>query len=196
MSIKDADWYRAQSLKYSAGHPDPPRPARFANRPRQKSPIGSSKMKEIALYLKFCGIDASVSDGVRELAKKACQLSGYKNHPQTKPDAHRFLWRFLDTMPSSLSHEQISRRPLVTFYDTPEWRELRYKALKRSRGCCELCGSLPAPGFPLHVDHIKPRSKYPALELQLSNLQVLCGDCNLGKSNKDETDWRKPNPSL
>lgn len=42
----------------------------------------------------------------------------------------------------------------------------------------------------MHVDHIKPRSKYPALELVLSNLQVLCEDCNLGKLAHDETDWR------
>jgi 5-methylcytosine-specific restriction endonuclease McrA len=31
------------------------------------------------------------------------------------------------------------------------------------------------------------------LELTLSNLQVLCEDCNLGKSNTDATDWRVPN---
>lgn len=43
----------------------------------------------------------------------------------------------------------------------------------------------------LHVDHIKPRSKYPELQLTLSNLQVLCHDCNMGKSAWDETDWRE-----
>jgi 5-methylcytosine-specific restriction endonuclease McrA len=26
--------------------------------------------------------------------------------------------------------------------------------------------------------------------LRLDNLQVLCEPCNLGKSNRDETDWR------
>jgi 5-methylcytosine-specific restriction endonuclease McrA len=30
----------------------------------------------------------------------------------------------------------------------------------------------------LTVDHIKPRSKYPALALVLSNLRVLCRRCN------------------
>ena len=43
------------------------------------------------------------------------------------------------------------------------------------------------------VDHIKPRSRYPALELTLTNLQVLCNDCNMGKSNDDETDFRPDN---
>ena len=42
----------------------------------------------------------------------------------------------------------------------------------------------------MHVDHIKPRSLYPDLELEFENLQVLCKYCNLEKSNKDEIDYR------
>jgi 5-methylcytosine-specific restriction endonuclease McrA len=45
-------------------------------------------------------------------------------------------------------------------------------------------------GIVIHIDHILPRSKYPELSLVFDNLQVLCESCNLGKSNKDETDWR------
>ena len=41
------------------------------------------------------------------------------------------------------------------------------------------------------MDHIKPVSKFPKLRLAESNLQVLCEDCNMGKSAWDETDWRK-----
>ena len=77
----------------------------------------------------------------------------------------------------------------MSFYETDEWRMIRYEALKRSRGCCECCGARGGEAI-LHVDHIKPRSKYPHLELVLSNLQVLCEACNLGKGNHDETDWR------
>jgi X-X-X-Leu-X-X-Gly heptad repeat protein len=51
-------------------------------------------------------------------------------------------------------------------------------------------GGATAGRFALHVDHIKPRSLYPARALDPENLQVLCRDCNLGKSNKDATDWR------
>ena len=75
------------------------------------------------------------------------------------------------------------------FYFTSEWRELRYKALLLHGRKCMCCGAAP-PYVTLHVDHIKPRSKHPELQLDISNLQVLCEDCNLGKSNKDKTDFR------
>ncbi|WP_232796123.1 HNH endonuclease [Citrobacter rodentium] len=42
----------------------------------------------------------------------------------------------------------------------------------------------------MHVDHIKPRSLYPHLALDLSNLQIMCNECNVSKSNKDEIKWR------
>lgn len=76
------------------------------------------------------------------------------------------------------------------FYRSIAWRVVRYQALKRSKGCCECCGNRATALKPLHVDHVKPRSKYPELALALSNLQVLCEDCNLGKLAWDETDWR------
>lgn len=81
-----------------------------------------------------------------------------------------------------------------SFYTSDAWREVRYRALKASNGRCQCCAARPGPGNPLHIDHIRPRSKFPKLELELSNLQVLCADCNLGKRAWDETDWR-PNES-
>jgi 5-methylcytosine-specific restriction endonuclease McrA len=76
------------------------------------------------------------------------------------------------------------------FYDTDEWRRVRYTALKKNNGCCQCCGRRPTHNNPLHVDHIKPRSLFPVLALAPANLQVLCADCNKGKSNIDQTDWR------
>ncbi len=70
------------------------------------------------------------------------------------------------------------------------WSRLRYDALKKSDGCCSLCGANKARGAVLHVDHIKPVSRHPELALDPDNLQVLCRDCNMGKSNTDQTDWR------
>lgn len=76
------------------------------------------------------------------------------------------------------------------FYESREWLTLRYEALRIHGRQCQLCGAGPKTGKVLHVDHIKPRSKYPELQLDIGNLQVLCKDCNMGKSNVDETDWR------
>jgi len=71
-----------------------------------------------------------------------------------------------------------------------EWRKLRYKVIKKFGAVCMCCRSTDK----IHVDHIKPRRKYPELALDFNNLQVLCEICNMGKSAWDETDWR-PNES-
>lgn len=87
-----------------------------------------------------------------------------------------------------------AKKPDDRFYKSEEWRAVRFVALKRGKGCCNLCGrSNRDHGVILHVDHIKPRSRFPALSLDASNLQVLCEDCNLGKGNRDTTDYRGTN---
>jgi 5-methylcytosine-specific restriction endonuclease McrA len=45
----------------------------------------------------------------------------------------------------------------------------------------------------MHIDHIKPRSKHKHLELDPTNLQVLCEKCNMSKSNLHETEYRPAN---
>ena len=71
------------------------------------------------------------------------------------------------------------------FYKSPAWKKIRFSVLSQSNGCCSLCGASAKDGICMHVDHIKPRSKYPDLELEARNLQVLCADCNIAKSNSD-----------
>ncbi len=103
--------------------------------------------------------------------------------------------RALGTNPRAQARRQAPRIIAyndVPFYQTELWRRVRYKALKLHGGCCQCCGARAGAGRPLHVDHIKPVSKFPELALELSNLQVLCADCNLGKGAWDRTDWRKP----
>ena len=60
---------------------------------------------------------------------------------------------------------------------------LRFKVMQRDGFKCCICGKSPAttPGLVLHIDHIKPWSK--GGETTLDNLQTLCSDCNLGKSD-------------
>ena len=77
------------------------------------------------------------------------------------------------------------------FYKSQEWLRIRYRVLKKYGGECMACGrSRKRHGVIVHVDHILPRSKFPRHELRFENLQILCEDCNLGKGNIDQTDWR------
>lgn len=77
------------------------------------------------------------------------------------------------------------------FLNTYQWRRIRMVALKTYGAKCQCCGATPANGAVMNVDHIKPRKLFPELALDIQNLQVLCHECNHGKGNWDQTDWRK-----
>lgn len=78
------------------------------------------------------------------------------------------------------------------FYTSDEWLALRYQVIAKYGRTCMACGATKGE---MHVDHIQPRSIRPDLELVFSNLQILCRGCNLGKSNRDNKDFR-PQESL
>lgn len=128
---------------------------------------------------------------------------------QTLEDFHQWensvgalIYRVLDKKPP-ISKPQIRpqqqpvhdihlRQSSDGFYRSKEWRTLRYQAIKKYGGACSACGRTAAKhGIVIHVDHIKPRSKYPHLALRLDNLQTMCDECNLAKSNTDEIRWRQ-----
>lgn len=77
----------------------------------------------------------------------------------------------------------------ISFYDTWDWCQLRLKVLNIYGAVCMVCKSTEH----IQVDHIKPRSRYRHLELEIENLQVLCKSCNMGKSNLLEKDYRPKN---
>lgn len=77
---------------------------------------------------------------------------------------------------------------MSSFYDSNEWKRVRYQAIIQYGRTCMCCGTTSGE---IHVDHIKPVSLYPELRLDITNLQILCRDCNLGKSNIDLTDFRE-----
>lgn len=119
------------------------------------------------------------------------------NVPKTLPalKAVRSLVQIQET--SRTAHSGAARLPHYeayvnsdAFLRSSEWRRLRYEVLKRNGGRCQCCGATAAAGNTINVDHIKPRRRFPELALAIDNLQVLCGDCNAGKGNWDETDWR------
>ncbi len=62
-------------------------------------------------------------------------------------------------------------------------KALRYNVLKRDNFKCCACGASPAkdPSVELHIDHIIPWSK--GGETTIDNLQTLCSECNIGKSD-------------
>ena len=67
------------------------------------------------------------------------------------------------------------------------WR-LRFLVLRRDNFKCVSCGKSPATSekTELHVDHIKSWDKFG--ETVIENLQSLCKECNIGKSNLD---WKE-----
>lgn len=85
----------------------------------------------------------------------------------------------------------VTKKSNSCFYSSDEWQELRVRVLEVYECKCMMCGRSPrSHGIVIHVDHIKPRSKFPHLSLTFDNLQLLCAACNLGKKNKYSTDWR------
>lgn len=71
------------------------------------------------------------------------------------------------------------------FYKTAAWRSLRFEVLVDRGARCECCG-VTGHEARLNVDHIRPRSARPDLELVKSNLQVLCANCNIAKGSRND----------
>ena len=76
-------------------------------------------------------------------------------------------------------------------YYNPEYRRLRHEVMLEQGESCQKCGAKASPSVHMQVDHIKPVSKYPDLFLEKDNMQVLCAPCNMAKSNRHETDYRR-----
>lgn len=72
--------------------------------------------------------------------------------------------------------------PVRTTSRDPSLR-LRWAVLKKDNFTCRGCGASPAKtlGIELHVDHVVPWSR--GGDTVFENLQTLCEECNLGKSN-------------
>lgn len=84
-------------------------------------------------------------------------------------------------------HERLLYADGAIFYESRPWKALRIKVLVAYGRRCMKCSRVDGE---MHVDHIKPRSRFPLLSLTFENLQVLCKDCNMEKSNLHATDYR------
>jgi 5-methylcytosine-specific restriction endonuclease McrA len=87
-----------------------------------------------------------------------------------------------------------SDQAIKSFYNSWQWKRLRYLALKERGRVCECCGAVAADGAKICVDHVKPVRSFWYLRLDSNNLQILCDSCNRGKGSHDATDWRKVKP--
>lgn len=67
--------------------------------------------------------------------------------------------------------------------------KFRYQVFQVYGQRCMCCGA-GKDSVQIQLDHILPQSLYPEREFDFSNTQVLCEECNSGKSNKDFTDFR------
>lgn len=124
----------------------------------------------------------------------------YEKYPQGSAEASknkaarkkRKKQRLVERRPSTPKSKTVSGIDVTSdaFLSTFEWRRVRMEALKKYGPRCMCCGATPATGAVMNVDHIKPRKKWPSLALDVNNLQILCHDCNHGKGNWDQTDWR------
>lgn len=87
----------------------------------------------------------------------------------------------------SLMNRRRRQRYNNKFYKTNEWYLLRQKVLSFYGRKCMACSLTRGT---MHVDHIVPRSWNKSLELEFSNLQVLCQTCNETKFNYNAKDYR------
>lgn len=139
----------------------------------RKSTNGVKFMEKVRLVIREAGLDVPKTRD--EQIKLAAEML-------SKPHTYRGE----DTKVAT------GKKEAVEFYQSWEWKKVRYEALRLHGHRCQCCGWKPGDterGF-LVVDHIKPRGKYPGMALVLGNLQVLCNDCNMGKSNVFEDDFR------
>ena len=167
---------------------------------REKNNITMSRLMK---FSKHClGYGARINESPYSIATLALSRLGYPKSAEKRSDKNHVLKHrhvideYLKLHKKEISTTSATRKKdfaaFNAFYKSDSWRRLRYEALLKNDGKCCVCGASKKTGAVLHVDHIKPRYKYPDLELCLDNLQVLCEACNMGKGGWDETDWREP----
>lgn len=127
-------------------------------------------------------------DSVRKEKARRKKIRSTRKRQKKRDNEHKDNFQKLNGFwnPNEAAKGKIVTLDDNKFYDSWQWTDLRFKTIKKYGAKCMLCSSTKN----IQVDHIKPKSLYPDLALEPSNLQILCGPCNKGKSNKDITDFR------
>lgn len=98
------------------------------------------------------------------------------------------LTAFVDWVNTEERTEGVPAESIPAGHKTPRQPSLRlrFRVMRRDRFCCRHCGRSPSSTamLELHVDHVIAWSI--GGETVVENLQTLCADCNIGKSNLTE----------
>lgn len=157
----------------------------------------ASAVREIIFWYKtaFPGWEKDFKDRDKVRREKHLRYVSSSKSPRKKTisNGRNFIKEVVEAKKNipGYSHPLLGQKEYGDFYKSDQWRQVRYFVLRNTGGRCQCCGAKASDGVSLHVDHIKPRSRYPELELSPDNLQVLCDDCNIGKGDWDFTNWRE-----
>jgi len=160
-----------------------------------KSRLGYAAKEGVKLYDLVCmalemdGMPQPMNISARRwVAQNADHIVGTNRFEKIKPSGQQAPNPPAVKRPKTRKQSYVSSDAFLSSY---QWRRLRMEALKKYGPKCMCCGATPATGAVMNVDHIKPRKLFPSLSLEITNLQILCHECNHGKGNWDQTDWRK-----
>jgi len=149
----------------------------------------------IVLYLSFClGLFSFGMGAYGWLA--LCLLSGgiavggwrYFDRRHAKPVDSEIATHRRSIYPVLLEELKLERMEYERFYASPEWRITREKFLRTRRKSngyyvCDICQGTIWQDRDVTVDHFKPRSKFPDLALDITNLRVAHRRCNSSKGD-------------
>lgn len=142
--------------------------------------------RKLNFYLKKYGKFKPYRQSFLDKVELFRELTDEKPYHLNKKEA--YVW--LMSIWISGENPDIKKADPINFYFKDEWRALRVRVLQDFGSVCMKCGGNQR----ISVDHIKPRSLYPELELEYDNLQVLCTPCNSSKSNRFIVDYRSLQP--
>lgn len=132
--------------------------------------------KELSIEKLMADLEQSVRKAEREIERR-------KQKVQRDRNAYTMARQKVCDILNELNGESYVKFVLSDgFYASTDWRRLRDTVFSEHEPICKKCGSREN----LAVDHIRPRSKYPLLALEKSNLQILCRNCNSAKGTKHE----------
>jgi len=129
------------------------------------------------IYDAYIQISKDAPSRFRELLQKANQ---WLRSLSQEPDA-------TDRPAAGITSEHIEARQAAE-QRVKVMPALRWQVFQRDNWTCLSCGRGSNDAVILHVDHIVPRSR--GGQDALANYQTLCHLCNIGKSNRDDTDLR------